>query len=482
MSKDLDISKFEQGLREQFNSAEVPAPDSVWNELESNLDSMQSDMQFDQSMREGLQNANITPPSQIWQAVQQGMGWANGGGFWAGLAGKWIIGVGSAAIISSSAYLLINNAEDKVQKESVVEVDQTPNVEINSSTETEASELPTNLESEEATTSSMNQVSSSNGSTERVEKANSPESNNAQGSRSPGFKKPETPSSPSGERSLNNSSSGNNTGKEGNTGNQSQFNFGFALSLTSHDTILCDGTSYQLRILDNRFDKVVVYDGETILTTLKSGSVIDLGSLSTGVHNLSFKAYGSEGYKPVFQTVQVVPAPKAELQVQEWEGGKYVFILDTREALKFSWFLDGLFKQESRVWEHKFVDTKAKQHAICAVFKNDQGCTDSITKTFTNESVITLLEPEKSDFFTPNNDGYGDLFKLDVAGQTYWHMSILDKNNRTVFETFDAEKGWNGVNQFNGQECDKGQYICVLEYQMTGGERKKLTWLITLSR
>ncbi len=136
MSKRLDISPFEEQLRDQFSSMEVPAPDEVWSGLDQHLDQMNTDLQFDQGIKENLGQAQVNPPTSVWQGIQSGLSGAAGSAGTAALVGKWILGVVVAGSVSYGAYSLFNTSdkaltseEDKVLVADENQIDQNDNTE-----------------------------------------------------------------------------------------------------------------------------------------------------------------------------------------------------------------------------------------------------------------------------------------------------------------------------------------------------------------
>jgi gliding motility-associated-like protein len=64
--------------------------------------------------------------------------------------------------------------------------------------------------------------------------------------------------------------------------------------------------------------------------------------------------------------------------------------------------------------------------------------------------------------FSPNNDGFNDLFEVFGRNITFVRLRIFDRWGNLVFETQSPEQGWDG--RFRGQNMPTGVYTCLLEY------------------
>lgn len=78
---------------------------------------------------------------------------------------------------------------------------------------------------------------------------------------------------------------------------------------------------------------------------------------------------------------------------------------------------------------------------------------------------ITLLPNS----FTPNGDRVNDEFYLEFEGDLLdFNIVILDKSNRTVFETKDPNFRWGGINQ-QGELTPKGSYYYIVTARDSNG-------------
>ena len=89
--------------------------------------------------------------------------------------------------------------------------------------------------------------------------------------------------------------------------------------------------------------------------------------------------------------------------------------------------------------------------------------------------------------FSPNNDGNNDLFILYNNGYPEMadDLKIFDRSGELIYKSSHTEfnetkVGWDGT--FNGDQCQPGVYVFMLEYTLMNGRTKTLSGSITLIR
>jgi len=110
---------------------------------------------------------------------------------------------------------------------------------------------------------------------------------------------------------------------------------------------------------------------------------------------------------------------------------------------------------------------------------NPSGC-DSI--------VITRLQLKACphfyipDAFSPNGDGLNDVFRPVCKGIVKYHLLIFDRWGSMVFESFNAETGWDGKVQ--NQQAEAGIYSFIVTFGIEGSEdqEQKQTGSVALIR
>ncbi len=98
-----------------------------------------------------------------------------------------------------------------------------------------------------------------------------------------------------------------------------------------------------------------------------------------------------------------------------------------------------------------------------------EGCKSSDTINVKN-SLSFIIFP---DAFTPNADGYNDVYRPVCSNVRKFHMTVFDRWGQFLFETNEIEEGWNGI--IHGTSSPAGLYVYVVtyEFQDTAGEKTK---------
>ncbi|HRN95623.1 MAG TPA: gliding motility-associated C-terminal domain-containing protein, partial [Chitinophagales bacterium] len=97
------------------------------------------------------------------------------------------------------------------------------------------------------------------------------------------------------------------------------------------------------------------------------------------------------------------------------------------------------------------------------------GCTASVPLSATVVPDYTVYTPN---FFTPNNDGSNDIFKVlgNKKAVKEFSLKIFNRWGEKVFEGNDMEDGWDGF--ANGSLAQPGVYV----YEM------KIVWIDNFNR
>lgn len=116
--------------------------------------------------------------------------------------------------------------------------------------------------------------------------------------------------------------------------------------------------------------------------------------------------------------------------------------------------------------------------------ENLEGC-EVMTEIRVNLSYdVDIYYPN---VFSPNDDGRNDIFTLYNNGYPEMadDLKIFDRSGELIYtssqtEFNDSQVGWDGT--FNGDKCQPGVYVFMLEYTLMNGESRTLSGTITLVR
>ncbi len=83
--------------------------------------------------------------------------------------------------------------------------------------------------------------------------------------------------------------------------------------------------------------------------------------------------------------------------------------------------------------------------------------------------------------FTPNNDGYNDVFKMvNVTDETLLEMRVFNRWGTVVFSTNDIGKGWDG--KYKNQEQPMAVYGYAIKIRYSDGAEEVYKGTVTLIR
>ncbi len=122
-------------------------------------------------------------------------------------------------------------------------------------------------------------------------------------------------------------------------------------------------------------------------------------------------------------------------------------------------------------------DTGEFKICIWATTNNLLNCDDSVCKTVINNFQTEITIPN---VFTPNADGFNDVFNIKIRGEELYELKIWNRWGGVVFESSDAQKMWNGRTQNTGAENPEGTYYYVFKYRLRGKTDQMVRGTITL--
>ena len=93
------------------------------------------------------------------------------------------------------------------------------------------------------------------------------------------------------------------------------------------------------------------------------------------------------------------------------------------------------------------------------IVTNEYGCKNKITHQIYIIPFTTLYVPNT---FTPNGDGKNEVFLPIIKDQLSYHFEIFDRWGNLVFQTNDANQGWDG--QYKGEKSPDGTYVYELNF------------------
>jgi len=96
--------------------------------------------------------------------------------------------------------------------------------------------------------------------------------------------------------------------------------------------------------------------------------------------------------------------------------------------------------------------------------------------------IFTPPPPFIPNVFTPNGDGYNDMFLIDAESNSGFHVSIYDRWGKEVFHSDSEKDAWNGLINNNGNEASDGTYYYVLTLRYGGNKPSVYKGFLNLFR
>lgn len=109
------------------------------------------------------------------------------------------------------------------------------------------------------------------------------------------------------------------------------------------------------------------------------------------------------------------------------------------------------------------------------LFESTSGCTATEQITVNVELIEAFGIPSA---FSPNGDGFNDVFRPRGSGVQNFTMQIFNRYGQLVFETTDFLIGWDGT--MNGNKLNPGVFAYIITYNFYGKDSQTLKGNVTL--
>lgn len=133
-------------------------------------------------------------------------------------------------------------------------------------------------------------------------------------------------------------------------------------------------------------------------------------------------------------------------------------------------------------FSHEYATEKGVFYP-CLYVENFDGCADTICDEVNVELIRELKIPN---VFTPDHDGFNDVFEILAVGTDQYDLTIFNRWGQVVFRSTkdgngDDGNNWNGRDLITGRLFPEGTYFYMFNYSFKcGGEKFKANGTVTL--
>ncbi|MDT8394160.1 MAG: gliding motility-associated C-terminal domain-containing protein [Bacteroidales bacterium] len=204
------------------------------------------------------------------------------------------------------------------------------------------------------------------------------------------------------------------------------------------DTLLCNGDPFQLDAGEGYSGYLWQDD-----STEQFFSVINTGSYFVEVTD----SLGCSASDTI--SINLVDIPNIFLGNDTNIRGNFSLILDAGSGFDSYYWQDGSGGQTFT----------ANAPGLYWVESGKEGCFASDSLMISNDFPSKIWFPN---CFTPNLDGFNDVFKPVYENITVYSLIIFNRWGQILYESMDIDEGWDG--NFNGRKCPAGVYFFTADY------------------
>lgn len=185
-------------------------------------------------------------------------------------------------------------------------------------------------------------------------------------------------------------------------------------------------------------------------------------------------------------TVEVYPKPIADFNfapIKPIEMIEEVTFTDASHnavIATWNWYFMNTAQYTSVQQNPTFMYEHAGEYPVALIVKSDKGCLDTIIQKIVVGEDYGIYVPNA---FTPNADGFNDVFQPKGFGIVKYELNIFDRWGEKVFHTKVFEEGWNGTFQGrNNKIIEEGTYTWLINLTNVYGKSHELKGHVTLIR
>lgn len=178
-----------------------------------------------------------------------------------------------------------------------------------------------------------------------------------------------------------------------------------------------------------------------------------------------------------YSSVLVEELPQAIINVENTqltiENTEVEFVNNSINANTYEWnFGDNSANSGFENPTHIFPSIGNEVYIVTLIASNDAGCTDTTEQTIHVNDIIIYYVPN---VFTPDGDAFNQTFQ-PVFTSGYdpyeYHLIIFNRWGEIVFESYNANVGWDGTYPKDGKLVEDGVYVWKINFKETMSDKK----------
>lgn len=152
-------------------------------------------------------------------------------------------------------------------------------------------------------------------------------------------------------------------------------------------------------------------------------------------------------------------------------------VLAENQDLSSTWdFGDGTTSNANNI-VHEYLE--GGEYLVQLISTDSYGCEANASRTLRIIEQVQMFIPNA---FTPNGDGYNDIWKWAVRGADELLVEIYDQNSKLIFESNEIDFSWNGSVNGGDYIAEDGIYQFRIKARSNGGTWEEQTGAVTLIR
>jgi len=220
-----------------------------------------------------------------------------------------------------------------------------------------------------------------------------------------------------------------------------------------------------------------------------TGDVADYVYQNQGVYDVSLiitTVDGCADSSSNSQYISVSPIPVADFaytpQVTDINHIEVEFTNSSIDADTYTWDFGDETSLSNEIDPIHFFPDVPNEYYITLIASNNNGaCADTASVLLIVNDILIYYVPN---VFTPDFDDYNQSFKpIFTSGFNpfEYHLMVFDRWGEVLFESYDANFGWEGTYPIDGKLCEDGVYVWKIDFKDAKYDKRyNLTGHVTL--